>query len=875
MGIVCRPLLLHNEFVPAKTGERNWDYLMFGHQDGMTVGDLEVFGDASSYASLFDFCQKYENEKHDYFTQIMFCFHANEERENAFWEDEKPFLYITLLQLADDKIEELVSYFEDGVFFQDSLAYIDALNSMDDINILTYHSLGNSDLILMIKCKHAKIGGKIINSLHQNAEKYPFDVRNSYSMLGVREKDIEEDGNLSKEEELIDVLELRIVEKASNSVFALYQKLKGYLHDVKSKAKVEREATLGTEDETIIIRHVMWKHLIPCYRQGTGILRNSNLEASKYSNTISAKVMLTVEAGNEYDYIPPDEPKRLFCDVLAEELKKVYDDSNDERSKTEKKNLLQIINALRRFEYSYRTGQAFSDYNLYSIYMPLYMLIKLLGKSGNVKDKSYYEFMMCIRLRTQNFVKPDRVYTQMTDFNIRYFDIPSKLILLYSAYVYYLKRALNTDSNLDYEFLISPGVSDTTRVMELFCMTSENERLMLIKLPERQTYNVQLMFIILCHEIAHYVGRDVRMRKERADYLIDICSRIICQGMKSYIRKYYKEDWLIIKENWEEAEKNLRQWLRNYLERETDAKYRNKKYGMERAKDLPQETVVNWFDRTDVLEKTLNAVIEEMLRNKGETIFRFTIWDQYQKEKRKSGDIAWESYCESQSRFIQKCLNEFLGEQNRLDDSLNVRNAIEAVVYLLKECYADVICILTLHLSVREYLSAIKENICASQWSVEDISGTLLIPRIALVMQSIHESLGLENPVNGYFRWTDKEFDYSEEEESEIYCLEQLARQYISQYMLAENPDLYIQTKYGASVVLDKHILEEVLCYLKRCQKKFYDFGMSDKKLAYVRDFYSLTKKQDEIVLFENYINLLKRYERDIYKDICRVAEEE
>lgn len=878
MGIVCRPVLLHNEFVPAKTGKRDWDYRMFGHQDGMTVGDCILFHNASNYVELFDVCQSYEKERHDYFTQILFGFHTDVDKESAFWEDDKPFLYITLLQFCNNNIKKLVNYFENGDFCQNSLENIGYPGSADDVNILVYSSLDNSDLILMIKCAHARIGEMLINSLHQNANIHPCKIRNSYSMLGVRTNDIKADGKLANEEETIDFLELRIVEKKSNSVGALHTELKKHFAMVKSKAEVERMLTLGTEDETIIIKNAMWKDLIACYRDETGILCNSNPEAAKYSNTISAKIMLSVKDTGNYTYDFEPETGKLFCDVLGERLKEVYDNRCDEKSKTEQKNLMQVINALWRFEYSYRTEPVFSDYNFYSMYMPLYTLIDLLHSSKNTQDKSYYEFMMCIKLRTQNFVKPDRVYTQMTDFNIRYFDIPAKLIVLYSAYVYYLKKVLNTDPYINYEFLISPGVTDTTRVMELFCMASETSRLMLIKLPERQTYNIKLMFIILCHETAHYVGRTVRMRQERTRHMIHICGRMITLAMKSYIETRSGDDkWIFIKENWDAAEDKLKDWLAYYLARETDEKYVKIKYGddMVRSIQASEDNDDNCYNRTDVLEKTLNAVIDEMLRSKGETIFRFAIWDQYQQDKQNIKDMDWEAYCETENNLLKKCLNEFLGERDRQDDSLNVRNAIGTVLYLLKECYADVICILTLQLSVRDYLSAIKENINASMWSIEEASETILIPRIALVMQSIHEPLDVNRKTSGYFRWTDTEFNYSAEEEPEIYCLESAARRFSYKYMGEENLNGFINTENGASVVYDRTILLEILSYLKKCQETFYSLGICDEKLSHVRRFYALTEERDGNEAFEKYMDLLKKYEEDVYADICQIIKGE
>ena len=41
MAIVCRPLIIYNEFLPAEIkGEREWEYQAFGHHDGIKIGDF-------------------------------------------------------------------------------------------------------------------------------------------------------------------------------------------------------------------------------------------------------------------------------------------------------------------------------------------------------------------------------------------------------------------------------------------------------------------------------------------------------------------------------------------------------------------------------------------------------------------------------------------------------------------------------------------------------------------------------------------------------------------------------------------------------------------------------------------------------------------
>lgn len=39
MKNVCRTILLHDEFIPAMAGNRDWKYQVLGHHDGMSVGN--------------------------------------------------------------------------------------------------------------------------------------------------------------------------------------------------------------------------------------------------------------------------------------------------------------------------------------------------------------------------------------------------------------------------------------------------------------------------------------------------------------------------------------------------------------------------------------------------------------------------------------------------------------------------------------------------------------------------------------------------------------------------------------------------------------------------------------------------------------------
>ena len=60
---------------------------------------------------------------------------------------------------------------------------------------------------------------------------------------------------------------------------------------------------------------------------------------------------------------------------------------------------------------------------------------------------------------------------------------------------------------------------------------------------------------------------------------------------------------------------------------------------------------------------------------------------------------------------LQECINDFVAPVKKGNDILNMHGGIDQFIYLVKECYADMICILALHLSLADYLQAFISNL--------------------------------------------------------------------------------------------------------------------------------------------------------------------
>lgn len=881
--MICRPILLHNEFMPTKTGERKWDYRVFGYHDGMTIKESIEFNKSASLKEIFELCVNNEEAMQPYFTQFLFCFHPDKDSEDRFWKCELPFTYLCLLQFVDSDVEAYRNYLESEEYLKKELEIFKCQE--EQVSVAAYYSLDNSDLILIIKCEKSKTGAELINDLHHNAGKHPFKLRNSYSVLTIKSEDIDDPDKFSENEEVIDLIELRIVERDIDSIGRLYLRLKTELEKKNQKFCIERKSLLGTEDESIIIRNLRWKELIPYYRSKTGILNNSNECSQRYANATSTKIMYPLKDTDilQKNVFKRDSGRRhrLLGDLIYEEIKDTYSGRKDQSSRTEKKNLIMFTNALRRFEYTDRSERVFSDYNFYPMFFPFYTFVKLLKKHTGDFARGYYDFMKGMKLCTQNFTKPDRVYSQITDFNMRYFDIPVKLVTICNAYMYYLKKGLNTNSQYSYEFLICPGVNSKTLVRELLPNVSENERLFIVEIPERQMYDPKLMFIVLGHETAHFVGRKIRMRKERMSSIISTCSRAVSIAMKNYIK--YRNGWgeeEISNPKWQLLEQNLNEWIEFYIKSSCNMKFmRNNYYYDDITDEMLQENVNfnrKFCDHADVLHKILYGSIRDLLLDKGENIFGFVI------QKGLKGNIdfdARDKYYEHQGMVIGNCICAFVNDHDNRSTGLTLEKVLENIMYLMKECYADVVAILTLEISPEDYLCTFAEIVEADDKSWEDVEDSIMIVRIAIVMTVLNYGMKEKRGIDEGFSWTADAFDRIEYEDA--IKLEQCAVQFIKEYIKEDfdaasgiiKPEEMIRN--SMNVVCDSQIIREITKYLLKCRERYNEVMKSNeenvKNIEHARKFYSISQMNNADEFFPIMMNLLYEYERDVYRDIDKV----
>lgn len=889
---ICRPIILHSEFLPACAGERKWQYRAFGHYDGITVRECIRIEKYENLKQLFDICLQEEDDSFMYFSQKLLGFHADTEEEKQFWTKELPFLYIVLLQTVDAETEACQKYLESREFLEKELSDIGWQNEIVNTLITVYHSLDNNDLIAVIKCGHVNTGARLINRLHHlNRDGGGILIRNSYSILGIDQKEIERPGPFIKANEPIEEMELRIIESDNNSIRSLYQKLNDKLDVPQSGITTCLKTLIGTEDASITIKNVPWEQLFPLYRKRTGILNNSNKQAQKYTYAVSTKIMLPFlnpekKDGKEKEEVitKKEDNRKYFCDRLMEKINVIYKGKNGAGQLAEKKNLAMFTKSLFRFEHAHYRKKEFSDFNFFPLYLPFYYFVELLGKKKCACSDDYYDFMESLRLCTQSFTKSDRVFSQSTDFNMRYFDVPVKFITIYSAYIYYFKQALNTNGKKIYEFLVCPGMNSQIGVTELFLKVSGGHRLFFIEIPEQQMYHLKQTFMTIGHEIAHFVGTDVRRRPKRKTHLVNLCSRIIVLSIKNYLAN---EDEFVRDHaddlDFEKVESKLCEWLTFFIKREQNKSYLSKKkYNPWMTNSIVDNNLKHkkeYGEYTDALRELLVSSTAELLFEHGQDIFGYIFHREFY-DREGCGHKDRETFWAEKMVLLQKCIHSFADNLDTQNHALTIGSAVDQVIYLLKECYADMICILTLQLHLKDYLEMLADIIDESNIPIEYLEDTELSARVAIVMTVVSHSLENYPDSEGLlFRWEEKEFTYEASEKSSVWKLGNAGNVFAHNYIEKE-VKIYPSHVIGKSVglIYDQKILHEIIIYLLQCRKKYFKLLTNKEKKdvikgknQYVREIYALSREQESGGFFEKLMDIIFQYEADVYAEMQEI----
>ena len=459
----------------------------------------------------------------------------------------------------------------------------------------------------------------------------------------------------------------------------------------------------------------------------------------------------------------------------------------------------------------------------------------------------FYEFMKGLNLCVQNSIRSDRQFMQTLDFDIRIYNTPVRLNAYYNAFIYQMKRFLNMagpasqPQEHEYEFLTCLGVTDNVKVRELFRNMSDGKRLFLVSIPENQTYDMRLMMVMLGHEVGHFVGQALRNREYRYSCAIQLMAKITAAYIRHKLEKnkMYGQlvhcDYIEVDEYWRRFDSKLETYLKVHMDKLGNLEYL-KKYRYRKDSEIEEtllkeicEVYTKYQNYTFLLKETLPDAVSDVLGRYRRKLFDYLLEKEYLfcLENGSSQDDAARQR-QTLSEIIGDIVKEITGYSVWEKRKFSIVSATEMMLSLFKECEADLVAILTLKLSLRDYLYAIWKSM-EDQGYQEGKMPVEVVIRSGLITCCMFH---LDDTKSGEYYWGQDELKKIQEEESaKVQKMVINIVNFKDCFFSVEGREQEeFNIKNTVDGFLNGAVLEIILRYLLKCRSTFEETFESRKK---------------------------------------------
>lgn len=892
---ICRPIVLYNDFLPPDDKPHDkWQYIAFGYFDGLKVGKNIFQNGQCSLEELwnYDVSQMKELDGR-YSAQIIYGFRSEEGSgvcDSQFWEEalregtEYPFMFVILIQgeigSGDAKIISRKEW-EAGLSVEGKRKAI------------SYLTLDNSSMILVLLCREYEDGTGVIDGFHRKEDaslliENGIKLSYSYTVAAVQKKFLNSVEIDRMKDKRVERVYIYAIERHPGSMEYVWLEI-----NKKCGKPIRKESVLGCNDEVIIIEDMPWNEFLMLFQDIGGKLNHS---CPDYGNSFTGLTTIIARRQDEGEtLVNLLERKEVIserkaslqeaCRKMGEKLRTLICEISKRHQglsyETLERYLYQITNALQKFE-----NTPVPDYIYCSMYLPIHLVLKIAGEVQNFNNSyfynAFYEFVKSLNLCTQNAIRSDRQFTQSLDLDIRIYNAPVCLRAFYNAFIYNMKNFLGkigeqNASGRKYEFLTCLGVTSTVQVRELFKNMSNDKRLFLVSVPEKQIYDMKLMLIMLSHEVGHFVGQAVRNRKYRYNCAIQIMANIISSYFRTNIEEEYQD--IQNEDYWREFTKKIERYIREQMENLEDSEYLKQcKFSVnhENLEDFCKKHQ-RYRYYTEWLGETLLDSVSEVLVNKREELFGYLREMEYLHwlEKDVSQAVGRQrEFVEKTASMTQKINGYFLWDER----CFSAESAVDMMMRFFKECEADLVSILTLELSLEDYLYAIWKNASDQGKQKWEMPAETII-RSSLVLLCM-KSTGVNSDC---YCWTDEEVKKLYEcANSHICNMLCDIQNFLSKYLPNNGGQIRASSVFTTmDVFLNSEVLMCLAEYLLECRDSFQKELGSESEEAFqlkrekrqLLDIYRINKENAEELVWsiQEYI---ERYQRCLQKEIEKCGEE-
>lgn len=238
---------------------------------------------------------------------------------------------------------------------------------------------------------------------------------------------------------------------------------------------------------------------------------------------------------------------KVFCQKKIEEYSKLFENKiqKDDSLFSCYQVLIQTLNTLDQYE-RFRISKDIFYLIIPSFRIFAKQLEDVLNNGKNLKEvkRTISKYLECVNSLIYHTVHTDQVYLMIPGYSGTSFSIPIKLNMLYLWFVEKVGSLLNDDRK-EYGYILSPVMETKPLTGKMNLVENDDNCLICIKVSQRQLYAPRHMMIILTHEIAHYVGNDIRNRKLRMDCIMRTMAYYIAEGI---FPEYYNGECVTARE---------------------------------------------------------------------------------------------------------------------------------------------------------------------------------------------------------------------------------------------------------------------------------------------------------------------------------------
>lgn len=263
-------------------------------------------------------------------------------------------------------------------------------------------------------------------------------------------------------------------------------------------------------------------------------------------------------------------------------------------------------------------------------------------------------------LLMEQATRTDGRFIQMPGFSPALCDIPARLLEFYLAFIQMCANLICAwNSEEDVAMLLVPKICRRMKVVSIFDAPIKKNNLLCVDIPLEMLYDPTKVLCELSHELSHFVGEKWRNREDRSYQIMAAVSYEITAALEM------------------NAESTVKLVYQRFLER---AQEQNRSYSR-------------------LLAEYLKGIAKSIL--KGDDVFN-QIRQHYLDEKRGQWSLATLTLWEIRNASARQTL---ISEEGDLDQRIDI------IIYLFRECYADLCMINLLRPERRIYLELARQEI--------------------------------------------------------------------------------------------------------------------------------------------------------------------